>query len=297
MSLLLGLSAISACGNDWRRHDSPATFGVTGLWVFGPDDVWAASQNMLHYDGQSFVEVEAPTGGGFIADFLGFAPDDLFAVSGERLLHYDGVSWSVVDFGGQIEPSGLQAIWGTSKDDLWLGDSSNGRVFVYDGNQWRTTLTQTVEVEDLWGSSSTDIYAAGIFGVSHWDGSRWSNLEVDGSPGASGVFGFSQSDVWLVGDFAGVQHFNGTRWEHTSERFDDDFETSHTKLWGSAPNDVWAVGELGVISHFDGDDWTQLEVGDSPFLNQVHGSSTGNVWVTGLSFDGENTGLIYQRNP
>jgi hypothetical protein len=298
---LLALAGASGCGGGgtgggagaWRAYASPGTNGVTAVWAFGPDDVWAGSQIVLHFDGTKFSAVPTPPIG-FVADFLGLAPDDLYAVSGESLLRWNGTAWSVVDFGGAIRPTDLQAIWGTSDDDLWLGDSLNGQVHRWDGTKWTTTITQTVEVKDLWGSSDSDVLAVGVFGVSRWRGSAWANAGDNNVTQASGVWGFSATDAWVVGDFGTLAHWDGTGWTDTLP-MNDNFEMDHASVWGAAPDDVWAAGSGGAISHWNGTVWSQIQVGTFPyypFLNKVHGSSANDVWAVGLSSDGKNTGVI-----
>jgi len=294
----------SSGGGAWHAYASPGTQGVTAVWAFAPDDVWAGSQIMLHFDGSAFRAVATPPIG-FVADFLGFAPDDLYAVSGQSLLHWDGAAWSAVSFGGAVDPTDLQAIWGTSRDDLWLGDSLNGAVHHFDGATWETTISQTVEVTDLWGAgpgagAGGAIYAAGIFGMSRWGGSAWSSIGDTVVTEAAGLWGFAADDVWAAGDFATLAHWDGTAWTDRFPAGDDRFLDSHASLWGSAPDDVWAVGEAGAISHWDGARWTQVQYGTFPYfprLNKVHGSSASDVWVVGLSSDGKNTGVILHRQP
>jgi hypothetical protein len=286
-------------GGGWRSYPSPGTIGVTALWVFGPDDVWAGSQIVLHFDGASFTPVPTPPIG-LVADFWGFAPDDLYAVSGASLLRWDGSSWSAVDFAGAIAPTDLQAIWGTSDDDLWLGDSLNGQVFHWNGTAWTSSITQTVEVTDLWGASQSAIYASGIFGLSRFGGSTWSDISDAVVSEAAGLWGFADDDVWAVGDFATLAHWEGAGWTDTFPTSNADFLDSHASVWGAAPDDVWAVGDGGAISHWGGAGWTQTQVGTFPyypFLNKVHGSSAADVWAVGLSSDGHNTGVILHRTP
>jgi hypothetical protein len=295
---VLVAAGMAGCGGGgdgpWRSYGSPGTYGVTAVWAFAPDDVWAGSQIMLHFDGTAFTPVPTPPIG-FVTDFLGFAPDDLYAVAGSSLLHWDGAAWSTVDFGGAIDPTGLQAIWGTSRNDLWLGDSLNGRVHRWNGTTWTTTITQTVEVTDLWGSSSSDVYASGIFGMSRWNGGAWTEISDTAVEQAEAMWGFGANDVWAVGDFGTLAHWNGQAWTDTLPADDDRFQEDHTSVWGAASDDVWAVGDFGAISHWDGRRWSQRQVGDfpyHPFLNKVHGSSASDIWVVGLSSDGKNTGVI-----
>jgi hypothetical protein len=294
-----GGAAPGAGGGSWKSYASPGTVGVTALWAFAPDDVWAGSQIVLHFDGNAFTAVPTPPIG-LVADFWGFAPDDLYAVSGTSLLHWDGASWSVVDFKGAISPVDLQAVWGTSGNDLWLGDSLNGQVFRWNGTAWTSTISQTVEVTDLWGATDSAVYAGGTFGLSRFGGSAWTDISDASVSEAAGVWGFADDDVWAVGDFATLAHWDGAGWTDTFPTSNPNFLDSHKSVWGAVPDDVWAVGDGGAISHWDGARWTQTEVGTFPyypFLNKVHGSSAADVWAVGLSSDGKNTGVILHRAP
>jgi hypothetical protein len=298
---LVVLAVMAGCGGGgggsgpWRAYAAPGTQGVTAVWAFAPDDVWAGSQIILHFDGTAFAPVVSPPLVGFVADFLGFAPDDLYAVAGVSLLHWDGAAWSVVSFADAIAPSELQALWGTSGDDLWLGDSLNGQVFHWNGAAWSTSNTMVVQVRDLWGSSDSDIYAGGQLGISHWNGSGWSAISDPLVENTDGVWGFGTDDVWAVGEFGTLAHWDGSAW---TEAMDGDFPPDHLSVWGAAPDDVWTVGFSGDVSHWNGARWSPSAVGTFPYyplLNKVHGSSASNVWAVGLSTDGKNSGVILRR--
>jgi len=292
------LAATAGCGGDgdgpWRSYASPGMFGLNAVWTFAPDDVWAGGQSMLHFDGTAFAEVTIPQAG-FVADFLGFAPNDLYAVAGASLLHWDGAAWSAVDFGGTIDPAGLTAIWGTSASDLWLGDSSNGRIHRWNGTTWSTTVTQVVEVTDIWGSSSSDVYVSGIFGLSHWNGTTWTESDDFLVDHSDGLWGSGPGDVWAVSEIGELAHWDGAAWTDTLPVDNDRFHEDHSKVWGSARNDVWAVGSFGALSHWNGSGWSQTQYGKFPYfpyLYAVHGSAPDNVWAVGFSSDGSNANVI-----
>ena len=284
----------------WRVHASPGTFGLTALWAFAPNDVWVGSNIILHYDGNAFTAVTTPAPTGFVTDFLGFAPDDLYATSDIDLLHWDGAAWSVIDTGGAIAPTELTSIWGTSGGDLWLGDSQNGRVFHWDGALWSTGITQTVSVEDLWGVGGGPVFAGGTFGLSRFTGGSWTDFADSAVANeATALWGFGPADIWAASDFGTLAHWDGT-WTDTVPADDPDFDVGIKSLWGAAPNDVWAVGDGGAISRWNGARWSQAQVGKFPFypfLNKVHGSSASDVWAVGLSSDGNNTGVILHYEP
>ena len=280
----------------WRSYTAPGTFGIIALWASAPDDVWASGQSLLHFDGTSFKQVtDAPIVAA--VDFWGFAPNDVYAVSGTDLAHWDGTAWTLVDFAGAIDPSSLSAVWGSSASDLWLGDELNGRVFHWDGTTWSTGITQTVTVTDLWGVPGPGgaVYAGGIFGLSRWSVAGWTDIGDDVAQEAAGLWGFADDDVWVVSDFGTLAHWTGAGWTNTLPTDLDRFEDGHTSVWGAAPDDVWAVGDGGAISHWDGAQWSQIQYGKFPyypFLTKVHGSSADDVWVGGRASNGSNAPVI-----
>jgi hypothetical protein len=303
LSLAVMLAVALGCGGGpagggWQEYPVPGAMGVTAVWSFAPDDVWAGSQIMLHFDGSAWTQVATPTAG-FAADFWGFAPDDLYAVTGVSLLRWNGSAWSTVDFGGAIVPTDLQSIWGTSDDDLWLGDALNSQVFHWNGSVWVTTIAQTVDVEDLWGvpgGPGGPLYASGTFGISRFSGSAWSSATGAAiMGGASGLWGFGAGDLWAVGSFGTLAHWDGAGWTDTTPIDNANFLPGGESVWGAASDDVWAVGDLGAVNHWDGKSWTQVLVGTFPYypeLNKVHGSSSDDVWAVGLSTDGKDSGVI-----
>jgi hypothetical protein len=139
-----------------------------------------------------------------------------------------------------------------------------------------------------------------VFGLSRWGGGAWTSIGDANVSQAAGLWGFGPNDVWAVGDFGTLAHWDGARWTDTLPAGNAAFLDSHASAWGAAPDDLWAVGDGGAISHWDGARWTQIQYGTFPyypFLKKVHGSSAADVWAAGLSSDGKNTGVILHRGP
>jgi hypothetical protein len=63
----------------------------------------------------------------------------------------------------------------------------------------------------------------------------------------SGVWGSSSSDVWAVGSFGTIAHYNGTSWSGVSSGITRD--QNLTSVWGTTASNVWAVGVFGTILH------------------------------------------------
>ena len=268
------------------------------MWAFAPNDVWAGSKIMMHFDGTAFTPVTTPAIG-FVADFWGFAPDDLYAVSGVSLLHWDGSAWSVIDFADAIDPTDLTAVWGTSGGDLWLGDSLNGQVFHWNGTSWSTGIPQTVEVQDLWGSRAVPLRGR-HFGLSQWNGSAWIEIEVDSvASEASGMWGFGTGDVWTASDFGTLAHLGRHGVDGQLPADEPTSRTPHVgvgsgarrRLGGRRRRRESALGRRPLEPE-SGRDVSLL-----PVSQQGARLVAGDVWVVGRSSDGTNAGVILHNGP
>ena len=125
----------------------------------------------------------------------------------------------------------------------------------------------------------------------HYDGSSWTEIDLDAGGGDGQVWGTSANDVWVMTDDSEISHFDGARWE-TIDTFD--FVGDLAAVWGPSPNDLWAV---------DGDSWRQVahqRIG-APYLRlfvAVHGTSSTNAWAVGQQLgEGGSTAVIYQYRP
>jgi hypothetical protein len=107
-----------------------SSYSVTTVWSLGPDDAWAAAN-------------------GYVA----FAP----------VLHWDGVTWSVVD-----SPARFSAIVGKGPNDVWASGSywnyegpADGTLYHWDGSAWTagSLLIQDIFDVTLSGSSAGDLWA------------------------------------------------------------------------------------------------------------------------------------------
>lgn len=273
---LLLIGCLGCGGSDasdgWERQSIPETRFIHAIWAFSPDDVWASGDKLLHFDGASWTESSNPAFG--FVDLWGFAPDSLYGVSGSKLWYWNGSVWTPTPVG---EDSVLQAVWGTSRTDLWVAGANNSETYHFDGSTWQLYRTQAVSIIDLWGSGSNDVWQVGQVGqLYRWNGSTWTEHDRR-SFGPSRIWGFAADDIWAPDNSNGLGHFDGTTWNVTET------EQEHFGVWGASPDDVWAVGDGGAISHFDGSSWSESSLdNDQLHLNVVHGSPAGDVWIAGF---------------
>jgi hypothetical protein len=167
----------------------------------------------------------------------------------------------------------------------------------------------------VWGSSANDVFVVGYDGANaalilHFDpareaagpgGAPWSIMNPGGSPHAlNDVWGSSpsapaqaSSDVFAVGDFGTILHYNGTTWSPMSSGTSDQL----VGVWGTGDvsggtaTDVFAVSNNGTILHYGGSVWSTMPGNANGFLYDVWGSSSHDVFAasghgTILHYDG-----------
>lgn len=131
--------------------------------------------------------------GGWMNTIWGSSPDDVWIASGggyEKLWHFDGLEWAPYPdrFVGDFH-----SIYGFSQNNVWMG-SNEGKIFHFDGQEWKLYFQYEKEgysisrVNDIWGTSPSDMYAVGnaieietsLYKgfLLHFDGIQWRELLV-----------------------------------------------------------------------------------------------------------------------
>src|ERR687887_2323503 len=77
------------------------------------------------------------------------------------------------------------------------------------------------------------------------DGWSWSNPLPQGNT-LNSVWGSARDDVWAVGHFGTILHWDGSAWSASLSGIPTDDAHNFYGVWGSARDDVWAVGLCGT---------------------------------------------------
>lgn len=103
-----------------------------------------------------------------------------------------------------VEESGaLLSVWGSGPDDVWAAGGQTGRSLLLhnDGTSWRRVDTGATSL--LWwvyGFTDSDVYAVGEDGlILHYDGASWEQVESHTHRTLYGIWGAPTGDVWIVG--------------------------------------------------------------------------------------------------
>ncbi len=125
-------------------------------------------------------------------------------------------------------------VWGFSSSDVYasggfsgeVGDTSKPILLHYDGNTWSSLLDTVAyyhkHISTLWGSSSNNVYfqgvyeKTGLFNGNYIDG--WNFVPIpDDHTAINNMRGNSSYNVFLVGHFGIVVHYNGRSWKMYDE--------------------------------------------------------------------------------
>jgi hypothetical protein len=113
----------------------------------------------------------------------------------------------------------------------------------------------SVSLRDIWGSSSSDVFAVGAEGtILHYNGNSWKSMDDNSTNGYYCIWGSSPSDVYAVTELLGViYHYNGRGWSNDQRVT---LRATLLCIWGSSANDIFTGGNgffvaEGVILRYE----------------------------------------------
>ncbi len=169
-------------------------------------------------------------------------------------------------------------LWGTSTSDVYAATHGSS-VLHYDGKTWNTVYRDIRILNmDVWGSSANDVYVVGFpERVIRWDGTLWSLMTSGRNIMLSGIWGASPRAIYAVAWDGSILHFDGTSWKLKRDPTGSDLHG----LWGLSANDVYTVGQ-GLALHYDGTSWKDISTGVIRNIEAVWGTSRTDVYAAGV---------------
>ena len=236
----------------------------------------------------------------FLRAVWGSSASDVFAVGVDDkyypiILHFDGTAWTTMNIPPFNPPWTPQAVWGSGPSDVFVA-GSYGTIMHYDGREWTGMDSGTsYGLHDLWGSSSSDVFALSGRHIWHYDGNAWSPVDSMRSDGINFVWVISPSDILGVSSGCDIMHYDGTKWSvmSTADALGIScYEHRLMDIWGTSAPDVFAVGYGVPMVHFDGTAWSQAAGDPFTSLSAVWGSAPNDVFAVGtwgriLHYDGQ----------
>lgn len=146
--------------------------------------------------------------------------------------------------------------------------------------EWRFDNEPRPWILAVWGAAPTDVFAVGLFGaIYHYDGATWTEQPTPTGRDLYDVWGSSADNVHAVGSGGTILHFDGSAWNQV----ESGSSATLLGIWGSSEEDMFAVGDQGIILHFDGAAWSPMDPGISCRFEDVGGTSATDVFVAGCS--------------
>lgn len=101
-------------------------------------------------------------------------------ISNPNIIRWDGVSWKIEPFSGTS--SGINGIWAVDSTTIYFasGGIRKYKEGTYSNVNTNLGLTNGQRIEKLWGSSESNIWGVGPWGtIVHFDGQQWRKIDFD----------------------------------------------------------------------------------------------------------------------
>ncbi len=141
----------------------------------------------------------------FLNDVWGLDENNVYAVGyvnlpggGSGIIKWNGTQWNPFPASAGVK----YGIFGFSESSIYVvGESSNrGFAGIWNGSGWTTFFSDyfyargdtVYPLNAVWGSSPNDVWAVGDFGtIIHWDGIEWRKVEL-----TQNLAGYNFTDIW-----------------------------------------------------------------------------------------------------
>lgn len=291
---------VSQVTGTWTPTPSGVTTDLTRVWGSGPNDVYTiTTNNVLHYTGTSWprypsMNVLLGLSGSGMNDVWVLAITVPMSGSGEVgqivMMHDPGTGFQESAPG--LSPS-LAHLGFSSPTNGWAV-GPNATAAHYDGTAWTPQTTGIPATDNLSGVVAigpTDAIAVGEH-ILRWNGTSWATEPTVNTTQEHvwyGAFASGPNDIWVVGQFGFIQHWDGTSWTDSDPGNDAGggvLSVDLNTVWAAASNDVWAGGNDGTLIHFNGAHWTLVHGGggSGPTANSIRslwGSGPNDIYAVG----------------
>lgn len=272
----------------WTQYGSTVSSGLTDVWGFADDDIYAVGNNALHYDGSAWVEeYSGPRG---LNAIWGPSPEHLFApTSRGEVLHRTQTGWTVE---ATESPYPLNGVHGSGPQHVVVVGNA-GAIARYDGEQWEAQESGTAEfLNGVYVAAPDDVTAVGSEGtIVHYDGNRWSPQASGTTDSLFRIWGASSTDLYAL-SVTSVLHYDGDRWSPIAD-VPELRRGNLSGMTGIVPTNsgLEFVGSAGNNPRFEGGRWSFLETGTTLHLESIWRSNSGVTYAVG------ECGAILRRDP
>ena len=272
-ALVLGGGIFNGSSVKWLPSPTAETYFVHA-WGTGPQNLYALSTSggfysgVYRYDGSKWTHLRRGITAQDLQVIRASSRSSIFAVSAQgTVVRYDGTRWTAMS-SGYVAPVGQTV-------DLRMNDAGAGATLFWPYHEYRSTddiyIADSSSVRRLplvnktvlavWGSSPTDIYAAGSGGlITHYDGKAWTQLTPNYNDTFVGITGFGPKEVYFL-SYNRIVRFDGQTWSTLQPPRG---QSNLTAICSSGTNNLVVVGDNGTMLVFDGTSWSSRTFASPP---------------------------------
>jgi len=227
-----GSNVIKWNGLEWRSFPIVEA-NLNGIFGFAENDIWVVGGgtygNVHHWDGTDWKKYTIITDIGDTTWGLnavwGSAPDDVWAVGKQgTIIHWDGVEWRKVSIDPSYNQYKFTDIWGYSENEIYVAGriyQDEAALIKYNGNSWETVVgnSSLAAFATVWGPHSSLLYFIEFNDYVIVNGITTQFYLPGRLSGVVKIRGSGSNNVFTVGHFGEVFHFNGLEWKRVSELY------------------------------------------------------------------------------
>jgi len=216
-------------------------------------------------------------------DIQGTSASDIYVVGdGGTILHYNGISWGLENSGIVMELFGLHI----SEGGVVYIAGDEGTVVSGSSGLWTVENTGApYAMRDIWAAPDGTVFAVGDgSAIYRKTGGVWERMDTAGlwMNDIYAVWGFSSSDVYVVGKLGGFAHFDGEEWSRISLPQTTESGYALYDIWGTSAADLFIAGRPDSrLLHSEGNDWMIMDNLSDNTIYGLWGFSGNNVLAVG----------------
>jgi len=250
-------------GNSWElqryKHylsyfQEPHWFKIDGIYAFSDNDIWFANGIVHHYDSSYYNQhghvksysfwdmgvLNEEDGG--IRKLWGMSSDDLYAVGlNGTIVHFNGQSWKKIESGTDLNIHDIWGMYTAQTNESYILAAATNKILQINENHQVSEITwpftQNIIVS-TWFKNPFSLFTCGGGVYKYTKANGWERFENLPRIFMSHIRGSDVNDIFLVGSFGLVSHFNGKSWYTFSDVYDALYLTLDYK-----DNLMVAVGE------------------------------------------------------
>jgi hypothetical protein len=261
------------------------------VWAIGAVTLPEGRSGVIKWDGNKWSPMESFAG--TKTGIYGFSETNIWVVTGGtfgKIANWNGSSWKEYSFYPPPQDTvwGLNAIWGSSPEDIWAV-GQRGTLVHWDGEKWKKvdlSLPEDFIFWDIDGTDKNNVYAAGdvrneYFKLFKYDGIDWKEILTGENSVSiqSQVYTPRNGIVYLM-DYTHYKIENGV----VEQIYLPAQRGAIYGLSGSGTNNMATVGVLSEVFHYDGSSWIKqvdvYKVDGSRWLRGVY-VSEGKIFCVG----------------